>query len=892
MENRGSEWKKWDLHLHSIYNNIKGCGDYNGISDEQFIEKIKKEDIKVVGLTNYINFSNKDFELAKKLRDKGIVVFYNLELRLTNLNDEEQLSDYHIIFSDELSPQNIKDVLANIIVKVGHTEKTANSITDKNDFQRAAVDFEELHKVLSSESLHINGKYLTGFLSRGHGNSICGRSRAYTVYEDIVRKSDIIIHSSDFIENLKIDKDFWSGKNDKNKEYIKPLIQTSDAHNLDQIGLKKVLIDTKYQNKENVYEKNGKYYIDVAGYTWIKSDLTFEGLKQIIYEPDERIKYEKNSPDDKDDYLIIDYLEYDDKKIFFNSGLNTIIGGRSTGKSTLLNSIAKYQNNLNSKKDHYTLPNVKVMWRDGQLDTTREVEFIPQEFMINISKNSEDLNNLLHKIIKEKHMDKEENKYKENISKIRENINKYLNEYFSKIDSISEISKPEGDREGITKSIKELNNKINLIRLNNQFDEKENSLYQEKCLELTNLQEMLQKNESERKNLLILKDNSLTVNINLENISDENKKLLNIKLSAIISQLNDEWEHSINEIINEVNHNITNLKNNINTVEASEIYIKGNELKDKNTELSELETKLSLEKQKLNVIENYEQKIMNLKEQIKHYSINIVKEFIKYKDEISLLEKTFNINENELSIKINPVLTDFSKKIDYLNARNKNSNDFVEKFKNIMINNNNEGMKKELLEIFNNNDLVFNRNKTLKDFINDIFSSNWFTYDYIITDQKDEFKNMSQGKKSFVILKLLLEFSDNKKPVLIDQPEDSLDNRAIYHELRNYILKTKKQRQVIIVTHNANVVVGADAENIIIANQHNEKEKNRDSVKFQYVNGSLENTKPKDEKCEYILESQGIREHIFDILEGGTEAFVKREQKYNVNNSLKNKYKM
>ena len=52
------------------------------------------------------------------------------------------------------------------------------------------------------------------------------------------------------------------------------------------------------------------------------------------------------------------------------------------------------------------------------------------------------------------------------------------------------------------------------------------------------------------------------------------------------------------------------------------------------------------------------------------------------------------------------------------------------------------------------------------------------------------------------------------------------------------------------------------------------------------------NTKPKDEKCEYILESQGIREHIFDILEGGTEAFVKREQKYNVNNSLKNKYKM
>jgi hypothetical protein len=42
---------------------------------------------------------------------------------------------------------------------------------------------------------------------------------------------------------------------------------------------------------------------------------------------------------------------------------------------------------------------------------------------------------------------------------------------------------------------------------------------------------------------------------------------------------------------------------------------------------------------------------------------------------------------------------------------------------------------------------------------------------------------MSDGKKAFVILKLLLEFSDKECPILIDQPEDSLDNRAIYNEL-------------------------------------------------------------------------------------------------------------
>ena len=130
-------------------------------------------------------------------------------------------------------------------------------------------------------------------------------------------------------------------------------------------------------------------------------------------------------------------------------------------------------------------------------------------------------------------------------------------------------------------------------------------------------------------------------------------------------------------------------------------------------------------------------------------------------------------------------------------------------------------------------------------------------------------------------MKLLLEFSDDKKPVLIDQPEDSLDNRAIYYELRNYLLSTKNNRQIIVVTHNPNIVVGSDAENIIVANQQSNLEKNTNGKKFQYINGSLENTHERKELCEFILESQGIREHIFDVLEGGEEAFTKREQKYN-----------
>lgn len=162
----------------------------------------------------------------------------------------------------------------------------------------------------------------------------------------------------------------------------------------------------------------------------------------------------------------------------------------------------------------------------------------------------------------------------------------------------------------------------------------------------------------------------------------------------------------------------------------------------------------------------------------------------------------------------------------------------------------------------------------------ELLSQNWYSLNYELSYQGDLFRQMSEGKQAFVVLKLLLEFSDKKCPILIDQPEDSLDNRAIYNELVKYIKTKKTERQIILVTHNSNVVVSADAENVIVANQDGNDSHNRDGIRFQYVNGALEFTKPKDPSENIVLYAQGIREHVCDILEGGKDAFVKREQKY------------
>jgi predicted ATP-dependent endonuclease of OLD family len=128
-----------------------------------------------------------------------------------------------------------------------------------------------------------------------------------------------------------------------------------------------------------------------------------------------------------------------------------------------------------------------------------------------------------------------------------------------------------------------------------------------------------------------------------------------------------------------------------------------------------------------------------------------------------------------------------------------------------------------------------------------------------------------------------LHLSKSKNPILIDQPEDSLDNRTVYRELNEFIKKKKIDRQIIVVSHNANLVVSTDSENIIVANQSGQGEsKDNFKYKFEYVNGAIEHSFIDDSK-KGILFQRGIRQHVCDILEGGEEAFAKRENKYGFN---------
>ncbi len=155
----------------------------------------------------------------------------------------------------------------------------------------------------------------------------------------------------------------------------------------------------------------------------------------------------------------------------------------------------------------------------------------------------------------------------------------------------------------------------------------------------------------------------------------------------------------------------------------------------------------------------------------------------------------------------------------------------------------------------------------------------YLSHTFSVKQAGEDIFRMSPGKQGLVLLEIFLYLSNSSYPVLIDQPEDNLDNRTIYSHLVSYIRRRKLDRQIIMVTHNPNLVLGADAEQVIVANQDGEGQGENAEYRFEYVSGGIECsfTNP---HAESVLTKQGIREHVCHVLEGGTDAFKKREEKY------------
>lgn len=148
-----------------------------------------------------------------------------------------------------------------------------------------------------------------------------------------------------------------------------------------------------------------------------------------------------------------------------------------------------------------------------------------------------------------------------------------------------------------------------------------------------------------------------------------------------------------------------------------------------------------------------------------------------------------------------------------------------------------------------------------------LFRTDHITIRYEIAYDGIDIRKLSPGTRGIVLLLLYLALDDaDDRPLIIDQPEENLDPKSIFDELVPLFIAAKSRRQVIIVTHNANLVINTDADQIIVASAGPHADGGLPAI--TYISGGLEDAE--------------IRKTVCDILEGGANAFKERARRLRV----------
>ena len=772
-----------------------------------------------------------------------------------------------------LVPLNLSET---IIKAKGKAEDS--SLTDEQAFKKGMflvqVNFKEaaelIHKYGGLVSVHAGNK----------ANSIeemKHEGRGASNVKDVV---DSLGPVKNELLNYYIDICELGSLQDKNasfyvSEFGKPAIVASDAHRIDEVG---------------------------KLYTWIKADKTFEGLRQIVYEPELRAKIQESIPKNKSDYQVIKSIniagkDFGEQVIPFNQDLNVIIGGRSSGKSILLGCIAKLANYKglvkleNADYNKYIdsiIPNMELKWKDDTEGLSHKVEYFPQSYINKLASVSKETIVLMEKILKGDEKRREIfDLYNSNNSKNLFAITNEIENYFKllyKFEEIQEEAKEIGDIRGVQNEIAKIENEITLVKnsSNIQISEDDELRYEELKKERESLYQDIATLESAHKQLINLKNLLLVREIKTELIGlPEDVKISILSgYDELVNVTQRRWEELVLNEENKIKVSVADKKQRIVVIEADEKYVDGEKYYKENETIKQMSVRLSEERKKEERLTKIHAKQTEISEQILQSKEKIFQKQRVYFELGQQICGEIQLEKDELSIE--PRLTYNQEKLQmfvdtYLNARNQLAKAIQEA--DII---DNESLINVLTNAFDgivNGMVPLKGSKDKKQAIVELLSTNYYYLMYNVVYQGDTLSSMSEGKKAFVILRLLLDFDENKYPILIDQPEDDLDNRAIYNDLVTYIRNKKLERQIILVTHNPNITVATDAEEIIVANQHGVHTENQDGIKFEYRSGSIENSYKRDE-TKTVLLSQGIREHVCDLLEGGDIAFKKRESKY------------
>lgn len=549
-----------------------------------------------------------------------------------------------------------------------------------------------------------------------------------------------------------------------------------------------------------------KSYLDNP-FQWFNSLPTYKGLELIASESN-RISRKRRIVCENSFGNLIGKIEVDGQTIELSDKLNCIIGGRGSGKSLLLDGIA---NNLKDvtiddrRKEYMDRFDIKVFNYAGGLIERNNFEFdyYKQSYVSMLF---------------------EENDY-------YDNIKEQFRDELSKIEEI-EINEIQSE------------NKNRFIDYLKDFNHNNN---------LSNISGLLEKYS-------VIKDNTLELSLGrlqkdtsikyekYNNLYGKILKLLPKDLSTD-KDINENLEKFVVLVLDKIHENNLDFINgkgikNLSINKYSEYKKQHNDKNKNKIEVEELFKNTFDEKgldylKRVNIINAY---------------LNIQINFVDY------YEKQMMINGEEEDAFVVKKVLKIENPLEYLSKN----------LKEYFYSKDLKGNTKEFDLYTAINYYCFETNKILKDgksidqldetLLN--FDLNYDDHPQILyrndAGDYEDVLYVSPGTQTNILMEYLVH-KDSDKPILIDQPEDNVDNQTIYNKLRVWFEKLKRNRQVIVVTHDANIVINADAENIIVAN-HSKKDT------FNYSYGALE--------------YGDNLEIASNVLDGGKEAVKRRLMKY------------
>lgn len=958
----GSRWFRWDPHLHApgTLRNDQFGGDWAAYLNAL---ETATPPASALGVTDYFNV--RGYKALKQRQDagalQGVLLFPNVELRLTIETDKKKAINLHMLVSPEDSNHValIEEKLAGLsfsylgepypctevgLARLGRAVRKEPNLPELAALEEGANQFKvEFSKLvaLREADAWVRSNVLFAVAAGSDGLSGLSKDSAFFAQrQELARFADIVFSGQ------PQDRKFWLGDHPDFAKlgYVpKPCLHGSDAHKTTDV------LAPEQERR-----------------CWIRAEPTFEGLRQALIEPEKRVWIGPQPPTSPSSSETIVALRttgapwFAAKEIRLNDGLVTVIGAKGSGKTALADLAALGGYALDSEPGPASFVGkagallngltVELEWGDGTrtpatfgedpVEQEPRIRYLSQQFVEKLCSPA----GLGHPLLEEMERivfsaiptaDRLETLSFQELREVRQShlaaerdmSRKMIHAATERIAAERKAQKAEKDLKlQLTEAVRQKDAAAkDLAAIPSKGTEATKKAFDEVSFDLVKLQDAIAKAARRLQSLRDLEGEIAAFEQQSKRTSDDWKVRFGTLLpeaawTALLPRIGDEAKVLLKVRRDDFEKEAKRLQDD-GLANLPQDAVAGTGVSAKrglvalNLELKRLTNELGLDKanekkrtdlaKKIESLRTTEARLQGQLDQIAKSPERLKEAQLErlsgYEAYFHSLTKEAGILESLYSPLRERLAEDKGlEKLSFFVRRSVRTRDWAEKGENLLDLRRKEPFQgkgtlakaaldldaawrskspaevRVAMETFSRNyghAAVENLAQGVApgEFANWLFDTSHISIEYGLQYEGVELERLSPGTRGVVLLMLYLALDNwDLRPLVIDQPEENLDPQSVQDELVHFFRSATQRRQVLMVTHNANLVVNTDSDQIIVA--HGERTSSMGLPSMRYDAGGLEHAHIRDAVCR--------------LLEGGEQAFARRGRRYGIRPGL------